>query len=174
VRSKAKSMSDQEQSRVVQQLTQTLTQDTCPAVRAEIVRTLAAVPSPTATESLRLALQDKDSSVRTVACHALGKRQESEAIQALGLVVAQDPDGDVRMAATKELGRFKNQEAVHALAAALDDNDPALQHLAVQSLRSVTGKDFGDSVPAWRQFVRGEQVKPGEAPSLAEKLRRLF
>ena len=112
--------------------------------------------------------------MRTVACHALGKRQDPESLQTLALAVAKDPDLDVRTAATKELGRFKDQEAVRALAVALDDTDPALQHVAVQSLHSVTGKDFGDSVPAWRQFVRGEQVKPGEGASLAEKLRRLF
>ena len=174
VRSSAKAMSSDEQVRVAQQLTQTLTQDACPSYRAEIVRTLAVVPGPAAAAGVRLAFQDKDASVRTVACHALGKHQDPESLQTLALVVAKDPDLDVRTAATKELGRYKDQEAVRALAVALDDTDPALQHVAVQSLHAVTGKNFGDSVPAWRQFVRGEQVKPGEGSSLAEKLRKLF
>ena len=174
LRSGIKSLDAEEQTRVAQQLTQTLSQDPCPPYRSEIVKTLALCPAPAATEGLRLAIQDKDASVRTVACRAWGQREEQEALQVLAQAATADPDHDVRMTAVRELGKFKDQQAVRALGQALEENDPALQHLAVESLRSVTGKDFGDSVPAWRQFVRGEQVKPGEPPSLAEKLRRLF
>jgi hypothetical protein len=173
-RNKAKSMSADEQARVAQQLTQALAQDSCSTYRSEVVRTLAVFTTPAAMDGLRLAIKDKEPSVRTVACHALGKHRDRDALQALSEVVVNDQNRDVRMAAARELGDFKEQEAVRALGLALEDTDPALQHLAVQSLRSVTGKDFGDSVPAWRQFVRGEQVKPGEQPSLAERLRRLF
>jgi hypothetical protein len=63
---------------------------------------------------------------------------------------------------------------VQALGIALDDADPALQHRAVQSLERVSGEDFGDSVPAWRQYVRGEPVNAPEPPSIAERFRELF
>jgi hypothetical protein len=38
----------------------------------------------------------------------------------------------------------------------------------------VTGEDFGNNVPAWRQFVRGEPVQTPEPPSIAERLHNLF
>jgi hypothetical protein len=38
----------------------------------------------------------------------------------------------------------------------------------------VTGKDFGNSVPAWQQYVRTGAVDPSAVPSLAERLRELF
>lgn len=171
---RAKSMNAEEQLQVVQQLTPSLNQDPCNIYRAEVAWTLSSLSCPAAAEALTIAIKDQEPRVRTVACQAWGKRDDQQALQVLTEVVTSDTDLDVRCAAARELGHFKDQAAVRALGTALDDPDPSLQHRAVLSLRSVTGKDYGDSVPAWRQFVRGEQVRPNEGPTLVQRLRRIF
>jgi hypothetical protein len=54
---------------------------------------------------------------------------------------------------------------------ALDDPDPALQRRAVESLRQVTGRDFGNDVVAWRTYVQGGEPAR-RRPSLVEIWRR--
>ena len=64
--------------------------------------------------------------------------------------------------------------SVGALGQALEDRDPAMQYAAVQSLRDVTDRDFGNDVSRWRQFVAGKQPEPPRSISVAERFRRLF
>ena len=44
-----------------------------------------------------------------------------------------------------------------------------MQYRAVLSLEQVTGKDLGNDVIAWQQYVKGEP--PAPTPSLAERVR---
>jgi len=127
-----------------------------------------------AVEGLHKATADQESSVRIAACEAWGERGDQLALQVLGHVLRSEKNLDVRMAATRELGKFEDQAAVQALAVALEDPDPALQFRAIDSLRRITGEDYGNSVPAWRQYVRGEPVDRPDPPSIAERLRSLF
>jgi hypothetical protein len=146
-------------------------------LRAEAVLTLAEFPTPDAIPALRLAATDEEADVRIAVCRALGRRKDSEALQILSQTISDDSDLDVRIAAATELARFpKQQQAVQALGLALNDKDPALQHRAVQSLKDITGQGYGDSVPAWRDFVEGRTPNPPAPPSIAERLSqfRLF
>ncbi|MBC8869595.1 MAG: HEAT repeat domain-containing protein [Planctomycetes bacterium] len=174
LRTGADQLNEAEQARVAQQLNQVLAEDPSPLYRGEAVRTLGSLSTPIAAEGLGRAIQDNEPSVRIAACQAWADRGDQEALQVLSQVVGSDTDLDVRMAATRGLANFSDPAAVRALGLALDDADPALQHRAVQSLRAVTGEDFGNSVPAWRQFVRGEPVRRPDPPSIAESLRNLF
>jgi hypothetical protein len=47
-----------------------------------------------------------------------------------------------------------------------------MQYRAVLSLQKVTGKDLGNDVERWQQYVKGE--RPAPTPSLAERIHRLF
>jgi HEAT repeat protein len=78
----------------------------------------------------------------------------------------------VRLAATEALGKIKSPDSVKALAAALEDRDPALQYVGVQSMKSVTGKDYGPDVQAWRQVASGGTPPPEHQPSMAERLQQ--
>ena len=78
---------------------------------------------------------------------------------------------DVRMAATKALGKMKSPEAIQGLAVALEDRDPAMQYVAVESMKTVTGKDYGPNVEAWRQVATGGTPPPEHVPSIAERVR---
>ena len=83
-----------------------------------------------------------------------------------------DVDADVRLAAAKALGETKNTAATAALGEALNDSDPAMQYQGVLALQKVTGKDLGDDVNRWQQYVKNGQPEP--TLSWAEQIRRLF
>lgn len=174
LQTRADGMSEAEQAQAAANLARALAEDPSPLYRAQVARTLGSLPVPAASDALRQAVHDKEPSVRIAACAAWGKRGSDEAVSVLAEVLSKDADLDVRTAAARELANYKTPGVIPALGLALDDPDPALQHRAILSLKTVTGKDFGNSVPAWRQFVREGEVQPGEVPSLAERLRNLF
>jgi HEAT repeat protein len=174
LRSRASGMIAAEQAQIAANLSRSLADDPTPLYRANAVRTLAELSTPAATEALRAALHDRDASVRIAACTAWGHRGGEDAIPVLAEVLSKDAELDVRIAAARALENYRTPDVVPALGIALDDSDPALQHRAIQSLEVVTGKDFGNSVPAWRQYVRNGTVDDSAVPSLAERVRELF
>jgi hypothetical protein len=44
--------------------------------------------------------------------------------------------------------------------------------VGVQSMKSITGKDYGPDVGAWRQVATGQNPPAPAGPSIAERLRR--
>ena len=78
------------------------------------------------------------------------------------------------MAAARELRRFPERTAYQALGLALQDDDPALQYRAIESLKAASGKDYGNNLQAWQQFAEGQDPGPEYTPSVADRLRSLF
>jgi HEAT repeat protein len=169
---KAATKSAAERQQVSQKLVASIRVEKDPLIRVEILRTLGHYPGSEADAVLKAALADSDTHVRMVTCEAWGRHGNAEAVKLLSDMLRSDVDIGVRMAAAKALGETKNSEAVAALGEALSDADPAMQYRAAQSLQKVTGKDFGNDVGRWQQYVKGEQSAP--PPSLAERFRRLF
>jgi len=174
IRKNADELGEAKREKIARQLMETLANDPSPLYRAQVVRTLAALSTPTAAEGLHLALQDKDPQVRIEACKAWARHGGAEAVTTLSDVLKNDSDLDVRLAATHQLAAFRDPAAVAALGVALDDADPAMQYRAMQSLKAITGKDFGNNVPAWRQYVQDGTYQPSDVPSIAERFRNLF
>jgi hypothetical protein len=145
-----------------------------PLLRAAAIDTLAEFGVPESDEGLRLGMKDSDTTVRRAACSAWGKRGNQEAIRLLSETLGSDTDPDVRIEAARQLGRFQDPIAYQALGLALDDQDPALQHRVVQSLKRASGKDYGNDLEAWQRFVQGQDPGPEYVPSMAERLRNLF
>jgi len=60
-----------------------------------------------------------------------------------------------------------------ALVVALDARDPALQYVGVQSLKTITGLEYGGDVAKWRQVATGGTPTPSapKPPSIAERIR---
>jgi HEAT repeat protein len=114
-------------------------------------------------------LNDKDAQVRLKAVEAWSQRPVGEAIPVLADTLASDTDIDIRLAATEALGKFRDPAAVRPLSVALEDTDPALQYRAVESLREITGREFGSDLDAWRRFARGEVVDSPPEPSLVDR-----
>ena len=175
LRSSASALSPENREQIAQQLAARLKDESSPPMRMELARALGDLPTETAQAALASALTDENAQVRVVACQALGRRQSAESLQSLGKAVAEDTDLDVRLAAARELGRFRDPEAAQALRPALDDRDAALQSMAMQSLRGITGKrELANSAPAWRQYLDGGNPSPPPAPSLAESLQKYW
>ncbi|MBI3465303.1 MAG: HEAT repeat domain-containing protein [Planctomycetes bacterium] len=154
---------DAEQERVSAELAQTIQTEEDPLIRAEILRVLAVCRTATAAAVLTAAMRDADHDVRVVCCEAWAEQGGEQATRALTDLLANDKNVDVRLAAARALGRLGDPAATTALATALEDGDPAMQYRAVQSLRTVSGRDFGNDANAWREFASGGNPQP--APS---------
>lgn len=192
LRQKAAWAKPAEQERISGELAAAFADEADPLIRAEIVRAAGGYRTATAASVLRTAVNDSDSDVRVGACEGWGKRGGPEAVEILSSTLASDVDSDVRLAAARALGQTGDHtpkpleyggfvwglgadpRAVAALGKILDDRDPAMQYVAVQSLRNVTGKDFDGDVDRWRQYVRGETPGPKKPVSIAERIRGMF
>lgn len=158
-----------EQTRYSQLIFSQFAEEPDPQIRAAMIRAVAQLSAPEAVATLKAGQSDRDTFVRLAVCQSWQKRGGPESIEALAGIIASDTNVDVRIAATRALGTFQDPAAVRGLAVALDDNDPALQYRAMESLRNVSGKDYGGNVHAWREFCKGgsPQVPPG--PSFVER-----
>jgi HEAT repeat protein len=164
-----------DQDRIAQDMIHIVQNDSNPLIRREAVRVLGQLTSPLAAQGLQVALNDGDQKVRLAVIDAWRQRGDSQSVEILARLVGSDTGQDVRMAAMRALAGFKDWRAARALAIALDDSDPAFQHRAIESLKSVTGKDFGGDLVAWRQYVHQGGGGPiNETPSIAERLRDIF
>jgi HEAT repeat protein len=161
-----------EQRQITDQLARQIQVEPDPLVRQAVVTSIAEYKTPMALQVLQAGLNDENAAVRISCCRALGKRADPTSVQSLSGALKQDKDIDVRMAAAEALGKIKSPEAIKALAVALDDRDPALQYAGVQSLKAITGKDYGPDVQAWRQVAAGQAPAP-YTPSVAERLRKV-
>ena len=169
---KAAKCSPEERLQVSERLARSIRNEQDPLIRLEIISALGSYPGPTADAILKAALSDVDTQVRTAACESWGRRGDDGAVKLLVESLRSDVDIDVRLAAAKALGETRSPAAVEALGEALEDSDPAMQYRAVLSLQQATGKDLGNDVYRWQQYVKGEIPEP--KPTLAESLRRMF
>ena len=167
--SRADGMPAEQQRRVSAELAGRITNETDEVIRAKVVRTLGEFTTPEADAGLRMALADPDADVRIAGCKAWQRRNTPVARQLLAEVLGSDTDVDVRIVAARALGRFEGQQTVAALAVALDDSDPALQYVAIQSLKSSSGRDYGDNVEAWRAYASGQTPPDSVKPSFVER-----
>ena len=172
VREQAKTLPPAEQQRYVQEMKQRLPQEQDPLVRMQIMDTLAEFPGPEAVAVMQAGMADSSPEVRIAGCKALGRRKGPDAVKELTRVLQSDTDIDVRIAATRALGETGDQAAVATLGEALNDSDPALQYRAVQSLKSISGRDYGSDMNAWKAYAKDTRNTP--PPTIADRFRNLF
>ena len=166
--------SDAEKQKTAQQLNSLVREEGNPLLRAQAVRVLGRLNHPTAEMGLNMAEADADPTVRQAVCEIRGDQRNRAGLQALARILHNDSDVDVRMSAARQLRNYRDTESYRALGAALDDTDPAMQRLAVESLRVASGRDLGNDLTAWRQFAQtGETVK-SESASWASLLKKRF
>jgi HEAT repeat protein len=142
-------------------------------VRKAIIQAMAEFQTPLAQQVLEAALNDSAMAVRIAACQSLGKRGDAQSVDSLAKSLRDDREIDVRLAAAEALGNIKTPESEKALIIALDDRDPAMQYVGVESMKSITGEDYGGDVKVWRQVAAGEAPLHAKAPSIATRLRGL-
>jgi hypothetical protein len=145
-----------------------------PNMRREAVDALAKIPHPKRDQFLQDILKDEDPFVRLSALEALAKTFSGRQEELVSLLIDRmktDSDKDVRLAAIRILGFATPKDAanelhrlsVQELGGALYDKIPAIRYASMQSLQKITGKDYGNDITRWLQFVR--YVK-GEVPDL--------
>jgi hypothetical protein len=169
MRQKAGWAKPEEQQRISAELAAAYQAEEDPLIRVEIVRAIGRYPTAAAASVLRAALDDSEADVRQVACEAWGRRGGPEGTAELARVLSSDVDKDVRLTAARALGETGDRGAVAALGEVLAERDPAMQYVAVQSLREVTGEDLGNDVSRWREYVQREAPPSSEPASIAER-----
>ncbi|MEO5803044.1 MAG: HEAT repeat domain-containing protein, partial [Verrucomicrobiota bacterium] len=103
--------------------------------RRNAVWALSRIGTDAAQKILRLALNDKNNSVRQSAVYAVGMNRDKNATDILQSIVAQDSEPAIRREAAAALGRIGNPKSVPALLAALDGkNDAFLTHSIIYAL----------------------------------------
>ena len=174
LRNTAGTLSPTEQETWSRRLVELAEANASPVLMEALVHTLGVLPTETAGTALRAALQHAEPDVRSAACLAWAERGGTEAADQLATVAGADTNQDVRLTALRELSRFPGKKTVTTLGVALDDRSPAVQWRAMQSLKVVTGLDYGDNVPAWREFVSGGNPGAERRPSVTERMSDLF
>ncbi len=162
---RAKGADAEEQKQLTEQLATQIQTEPDPLVRRAIQESVGQMSTPLAQNMLIAGLQDEDLDVRLACCRALGDRTGPGVISALRVALETDAELDVKLSAVDALGKIRSPLSVAALSLAVNDRDPALQYASVQALKSISGKDLGNDVAAWRQYAAGEQPEI----SLAER-----
>lgn len=160
-----------QQRELTEQLARQIQIEPDPLVRESIIRGAAQFKTPLSQQMLEAGLGDESQTVRVTCCQELGTRAETRSVPKLAAALRDDQSMDVRLAATEALGKIKSPESIAALAVALDDRDPAMQFVGVQSMKAVTGKDYGGDVESYRQLAAGGTPPAPKPVSVAQRLR---
>jgi HEAT repeat protein len=125
-------------------------------VRATAIRALNRARLKEATPLFITALADDNAKVRLEGAKALVNLPDDNAVAPLvALLNKPDEDKDVRIAAATALKHYKRLDVARALAANLSEREFGVAWQSRRSLRSLTGKDFAFSEPAWLDYFVG-------------------
>lgn len=132
--------------------------------RAVICHTLGELGRPEARTALLRALDDPEPAVRAEACRALGKVGRPEDSRPLARLMAADNQIDGRIAAIEGIGLMKvaDPDIATVLVDGMEDRDPAIRLASYDSIRAISGQDFGPDPKAWRKYA--ESLRKVEAP----------
>lgn len=121
------------------------------SVRAAAVRGLALHGNPEHVTSILPMLTDPDRLLRWEAARALQRLHNPAAIPPLlqRLFERSEPEAQVRASVASALGQYADARVLEALFAALGDRDLTVNRAAQESLRTLTGQDFGINMRAW-------------------------
>jgi predicted Zn-dependent protease len=176
MQTRAKKMSKarpQEQETFCAEMAKQIPRETDCNVRLAIISMMGTMNTPSANAVLYAGMKDPEADVRIACCDAWAKHPGGPSTRLLAETLSGDTDMDVRQAAAKALAMSRDKEAVIALGTALEDSNPAMQYVAVNSLKNVTGKDLGNDVNAWRQLAR-QPDPPLREKTLADRVRQVF
>jgi len=147
--------------------------DESPEMRRLAVMAAGQLSDATADEIVRTGLKDESVKVRMACCQTLANRRDAEATRMLAETAGTTTDQDVRQAAYAALAKHTSPIATDALKIALEDRDPATRDIAMKSLRTSTGKNYGNDPEVWIAALQGKEVEE-EPVRFAERLDSLI
>ncbi len=128
--------------------------DDDPGVRSASIRALANHGTPDDVALILPSLDDADPAVRLEAAQALQRLHNPVAVEPLLLHIQSERETEsaVRAAAAEALGQYAQTNVVQRLIAAFEDPSLAVNRATLDSLRTLTGQDFGFDRRAWLQW----------------------
>ncbi len=143
-----------EQAEWAERLAVLAQKDVSAEMRAQTVKTIASLDSPSVTQALNAASSDDVEKVRLAACEAWKQHGGSAAIDMLSsIAMRKDETTSVRQAAIASLAELPEANAEDTLARLIDDPSPAIQFQVAQSLSDLTGQEYGGDIGAWKQYL---------------------
>ncbi len=129
------------------------------AVRAAAMQGLGMHGDPEDVPRVASHLQDESALVRRAAARALQRLHNPAAITPLVTRLDQDVEEDIdtRASAASALGQYAERRVVQALIGALGDRRLVVNRAALESLRTLTGQDFGYEIKDWVTWTRNER-----------------
>lgn len=174
-RTLVKSVKDsQSASAASSQLLQAFKSEDDPQMRVELLRIAGALPAEACWPLVETGLQDADPNVQIEACRLAAKSKATQTIDRLADLAQGATDQDVRQAAIKALGQFRDPAAAAVLGKVLHDRNPAIQYLAIRSLRDTTGQDFGYDIAKWQAYLEGQHPSSQTSEAIATRNSRQF
>lgn len=167
------SFSIAEQNRWVEKFAEILTDDQSAEMRRLVQVAAGRMEGSKSLDLIKTGLNDSSTKVRMEACRSLGLRGDKESLQLLATAFGSETNQDVKNAAVVALASFSDQVAIDSLRLALSDRNPATRSIAVQSLKSSTGKDYGDQPSQWIAALDGQPIEE-EPIRFADRLWDLF
>jgi len=170
---RAKKMEAAEQQKICEELALQIRTEQDPLVRQAIQQAMGNFSTPLAKQVLLAGLNDEALEVQLTCCRKLAERADPTTVSALRDVVESSPRLDVRLEAVDALSQIKTSDSMAAIALALEDRDPAMQLAGVNAMKSITGKNLGNDVTAWREYAKSGEMPEQPEISLAERVKQL-
>jgi hypothetical protein len=121
-------------------------------VRCRAALALGRMDDPRAVGATRAALADEDWCIRLAAVRGVGIREDAGAATLLREAL-RDQRWDVRLASLDALAERAGADAVPMLVDALEDEHWSIVSAAHSALATLTQRDFGLDVAAWREWL---------------------
>jgi HEAT repeat protein len=141
------------------------------AIRAAIIKSLGNLGDRRARAAILRGVSDTDNGmIRVESCRALGKVGLPEDATTLARIMMVDKLEDCRIAAIEAIGSLKTHEPriCQILIDGMDHEDPAIRYQCLQSLRTITEKDYGVDPEVWKREL--QPMLAGTAPDTAAKV----
>ncbi len=140
--------------------------DPDPGVRAAATRAIARHGSPDQVPLLVERFADEDKLVRIEAARGLQRLYNPVAVEPLIMSLSltkrgddfNETEPDVRAEAAQALGQYAQPRVVEVLVAGLADPSLAVNRSSLESLRTLTGQDFGLDRRAWIDWAEGSKT----------------
>jgi len=125
-----------------------------PVVKATAIQALARHANPDDAVLVAKQLDSKIEQIRVAAAKGLQRIHNPKVADLIWKkMINEDEVASVRVEIAIALGQYPTRDAFEALCSALDDRELAVNLAAANSLRLLTGADFGLEAPLWRSWA---------------------